>query len=87
MEDTDNFPEFSSFENVEYSGEQSAENIFENSFKSKLDFSDVFQTHLKDEEAKRSLVEVSQVTNVIAECFNKQESLEVKNESNPLHQK
>ena len=87
MEDTDNFPEFSSFENVEYSGEQSAENIFENSFKSKLDFSDVFQTHLKDEEAKRSLVKVSQVTNVIAECFNKQESLEVKNEPNPLHQK
>ena len=87
MEDTDNFSEFSSFENVEYSGEQSAENIFETSFNSKLDFSDVFQTHLKDEEAKRSLVKVLQVTNVIAECFNKQESLEVKNESNPLHQK
>ena len=87
MEDTDNFSDFSSFENVEYSGEQSAENIFETSFNSKLDFSDVFQTHLKDEEAKRSLVKVSQVTNVIAKCFNKQESLEVKNESNPLHQK
>ena len=87
MEDTDNFSDFSSIENVEYSGEQSAQNIFETSFNSKLDFSDVSQTHLKDEEAKRSLVEVSQVTNVIAECFNKQESLEVKNESNPLHQK
>ena len=87
MEGTDNFSYFSSFENVEHSGEQSAENIFATSFKSKLDFSDVFLTHLKDEEAKRSLVKVSQVINVIGECFNKQESLEVKNESNPLHQK
>ena len=102
MEDTDNFSDFSSFENVGYSGEQSADNIFVTSFKSKLDFSEVFQTPLKDEEAKRSLVKefqernsdytttfqlVSQVTNDIAKCFNKQESLEVKNESTALHEK
>lgn len=102
MEDTDNFSDFSSFENVEYSGEKSADNTFVTNFKSKLGFSEVFQTPLKDEEAKRSLVKefqehsrdytttfqpVSQVSNVIAECFNKQELLEVNNESTALHEK